>query len=298
MCIKISLIASAFDIVLKPMLIHVFRFGILGSATSTLLCDSFNAICYMKLLQNRGFFAIKKLFTVPSWIEVSPLLKGSTLQARSFAMHLTNLIVARKIQSFDDSGVMPAAFTLAMQTFFTGGICIYAMAMSVQTLYPNAIAKCKEQEKEVYIKTLMQRLLGRGFWVGATIACIQALLFPIILRTTPLAKVREAAVFPIMTVIALQGINGIVCVGEAIMVGNGKFASASIVLVVASIGYTGCLQLLPQSWGINGVSISFVVFNLLRLLGFASFLPSLMNHNQTRSQISVEQSQEVKTRIF
>lgn len=74
------------------------------------------------------------------------------------------------------------------------------------------------------------------YWVGIVIACIQALLFPIILRTTPLVEVREAAAFPIMIAIALQGISGIVSVGEAIMLGNGRFASASIVLVVASIG--------------------------------------------------------------
>jgi Na+-driven multidrug efflux pump len=90
-----------------------------------------------------------------------------------------------------------------------------------------------------------------------------------------------------MIAIALQGINGIVAVGEAIMVGSGKFTSASIVLIVASIGYTTCLQLFPQSWGINGVSISFSVFNLLRLAGFLVFLPSLLNQ-KTHSRSSVK----------
>ena len=220
------------------------------------------------------------------------MLKGSTLQARSFAMHLTNLIVARKIQSFDDSGVFPAAFSLAMQTFFTGGILIYAMAMSAQTLYPNAIAKCKEEDdREAYSKKIVRRLLGRGFWVGTMITCIQALLFPVILHTTPITKVREAAIIPVMISIALQGINGIACVGEAIIVGSGLFLSASIVLIAASIGYIGCLQLFPQRWGINGVSTSFGVFNILRLLGLAVFLPSVLNQQKCRC-ISAEQSQK------
>jgi len=284
--IKLALLASGADIFMRPVLIHTFRMGILGSATSSLLCDCFTAITYMKLMKNKGFFA-KEKFKLPSWDEFTPMLKGSTLQARSFAMHLTNLIVARKIQSFDDSGVYPAAFSLAMQTFFTGGILIYAMAMATQTLYPNSIGKCKEEEKESYSTILVRRLLGRGLLVGTIITSIQALLFPLILRTTPIAEVRKAAVFPVMVAIAFQGINGIVCVGEAIMVGSGLFSAASLVLIAASIGYTGCLRLLPQSWGINGVSTSFGVFNILRLLGFAFFLPSVLSQ-QRRSRISVK----------
>ena len=261
--------------VLKPVLVHVFQFGLLGAAISSLLCDSFNAVCYMILLKYKGFLGWKSLLTFPSLNDIIPLLKGFTLQARSFAMHSTNLIVARKVQSFDDTGLVPAAFSLTMQTFFTGAICIYAMGMSAQTLYPNAVGNCKEEAKEIYSKTLLQRLLGRAFGVGTAIACIQALLFPIILRTTPLVEVRKAAIFPLIVAMALQGVNGVVCIGEAIMIGNGKFASASIVLVLASIGYTGCLRLFPHSWGLNGVSIAFIVFNLLRLLGFVFFLPGL-----------------------
>ncbi len=218
------------------------------------------------------------------------MLKGSTLQARSFAMHLTNMIVARKIQSFDDTGVFPAAFALSMQTFFTGGIFVYAMAMSVQTLYPNAVAKCNEAERETYAKTLVRRLLGRGFLVGTIITSFQALLFPVILRTTPIAKVREAAIFPVMIAIAFQCINGVVCVGEAIVVGSGMFSSASIVLIAASIAYTGCLRLFPQSWGINGVSASFGVFNIMRLLGLAAFLPTVLKQ-QRCSRISDSHTQ-------
>ena len=277
MCIRISLIASGFDIVLKPVLIHLFRLGILGSASSTLLCDCFTAVCFVRLLKTKGVFGWKKLFKFPAWNEVSPFLQGSTLQVRSFAMHLTNLIVARKVQSFDDSGVFPAVFSLAMQTFFTGGIMIYALAMSAQTLYPNAVAKCRDHDKKLYKKALIKRFIGRGFGVGTLIGCIQALLFPIILRTTPSMEVRKNAVFPLFIAILFQGINGINSIGEAIMVGNGRFASASLILVIASIGYTGFLHLFPKSWGINGVSCSFGIFNLLRTIGFVAFLPSLIN---------------------
>merc|ERR1712232_398070 len=261
-CVKLSMISNAINMLLTPLLIHVFQLGILGSAISALFCDSFIALNYLRLMKMRGFFVWQKMLRFPSWKEVSPLVKGSALQARSFAMHFTNLIVARKVQSLDDSGVAPAAFSLAMQTFFMGGVLIFAMGMATQTLYPNAIAKCKEDEREDYVKILIKRLLGRGYCLGTAISCVQALLIPCILRATPNAEVRQAAIFPVIVVIAFHGINGIVCVGEGIMVGDGKFALASIVLVAASIGYIGCLQFTPQNWGINGVFISLGFFTL------------------------------------
>lgn len=265
--------------ILTPFLIYVFRFGILGSAISILLCDSLAASMYVKLMADKGYLSRKRLFRLPSWHEALPMLKGSSLQARSFAMQFTNLMVARKIQSLDDTGVAPAAFSLAMQTFFMGGVVIWALGMSTQTLYPNAVARCNPEERETYVKVIVKRLLKRGFGVGAAITCFQALFVPFILRATPLAEVRKAALVPILIVIASQGMQGIVSVGEGIMVGDGKFSFASIILVVASAGYLGCLHLFPKSWGINGVFVSLGVFSLLRITGFAVFLPSVINHH-------------------
>jgi len=278
-CIKITVAAAAINVALTPLLIHVFKFGILGSAISVLLCDSLAAISYMKLMTSIGFLSRKKLFRFPSWNEVLPMVKGTSLQARSLAMQFTNLMVARHIQSLDDTGVAPAAFSLAMQTFFIGGVVIWALGMSTQTLYPTSVAKCREEERVVYVQSLIKRLLMRGFGVGTTISCIQALLIPFILRSTPNIEVRQAAFFPILVVVACQGMQGMVSVGEGIMVGDGKFSLASIVIVVASIGYLGCLELIPKRWGINGVFIALGCFTLLRLSGFAVFLPSIINHH-------------------
>ena len=278
-CLKISFICNSLNVIITPLLIHVFKFGVVGSAISALFCDSLTAVIYMRLMIKKKIFVWQKAIQIPTWDEISPLVKGSTLQARSFAMHFTNLMVARKIQGLDDTGVAPAAFALAMQTFFTGGVIIFALGMATQTLYPTAVAKCSDDERGVYVKTLIKRLLGRGFYLGTTITVIQALLIPFILRTTPLAEVRQAALFPIIAVLAYQGINGIVCVGEGIMVGDGRFASASIILIIASLGYMGCLQV--PNLDINGVFISLGVFTLLRLGGLLAFLPSSIRSNST-----------------
>jgi hypothetical protein len=207
---------------------------------------------------------------------MAPLIQGSALQVRSWAMHITNLLVARKIQSLDSDGVAPAAFALALQTFFMGSVVLFAMGMATQTLYPTAVANSPDEYRTEYRHALVQRLLNRGFGLGVVVSLMQCLLAPVILRSTPLKVVRQAAIFPIMIVIALQGINGLANVGEGIMIGSGKFALTSTILVMASMGYMGLVQLSPTHLGINGVFLCMAAYNLLRLGGVLAFLPSVV----------------------
>jgi Na+-driven multidrug efflux pump len=280
-CVKISVVSNILNIALTPVLIHVFRFGISGSAISAFVCDCITALSYVNLMIDRRFIVWKKMTKLPSWEQVAPLVKGSTLQARSFALHVTNLMVARKVQSIDDSGVAPAAFALAMQTFYMGGVIIYAMGMATQTLYPSAIANSPDEYRGKFKKALIQRLLNRGFVVGLFVSLGQIILAPGILKSTPLEAVRQAAIFPIMVIIAFQAVNGLTNVGEGIIIGNGNFARASAILVVASIGYMGCLHLSPQSMGLNGVFLCLAAFALLRFVGVLFVLPSLLKDNNS-----------------
>jgi hypothetical protein len=111
---------------------------------------------------------------------------------------------------------------------------------------------------------------------------LQCLLAPAILRSTPLKAVRQAAIFPIMVVIAFQGINGLANVGEGIIIGSGKFTLASAILVIASMGYMGLVQLSPTRMGINGVFLCMAAYNILRLGGVWAFLPSVVKDNSNQ----------------
>jgi hypothetical protein len=100
------------------------------------------------------------------------------------------------------------------------------------------------------------------------------------LRSTPLETVRQAAIVPIMVVISFQGINGLANVGEGIIIGSGKFALASAILVTASLGYMGMVRLSPQKMGINGVFLCMAAYNLLRLVGILTFLPRVVRDDK------------------
>jgi Na+-driven multidrug efflux pump len=276
-CVRISVVSSALNLILNPLLVHVFQFGIAGSGIAALTCDWITALSYVTLMAERKLLLWRKLLEPPSWKQVLPLLKGSALLLRSISMIITQLMVARKIQSLDDSGVAPAAFALAMQTFQMGGVILFALGTATQTLYPNAIASCPLHDKQEYTRSLIRRLMRRGFGIGTVVSLVQMLFAPGLLRSSPLIQVREAALFPIVVVIAFQGINGLVSVGEGIIIGDGKFTRASMNLAVATLGYIACLQLSPRSMGINGVFLSLVLFMVLRLIGVLVYLPSAIN---------------------
>ena len=102
-------------------------------------------------------------------------------------MHLTNLIVARKMQSFDDTGMFPAAFYLGRQTFFTYGSNINFTPwpcphkLCTRTLLQNAIEKIEKCTQETWFGNFWEEDFGL---VLHMITCIQALLFSVILQTT------------------------------------------------------------------------------------------------------------------
>jgi Na+-driven multidrug efflux pump len=275
-CVKISVLSNGLNMALTPVLIHVFRFGISGSALTSLVCDCLTALSYLRLMNDRKYLVPSKMFKLPSWEKVAPIVKGSALQVKSFALLFTNLLVTRKVQSLGDDGVAPAAFALAMQTFFMGSVAIYAMGMAIQTLYPTAVANSPDHHRTEFRRVLVQRLLNRGFGVGLAVSLIQCLLVPGILKSTPLQTVRQAAIVPIMIVVAFQAVNGLTSVGDGIIVGSGRFALSSAVQVAASVAYMACLHFTPKSLGLNGVFTCVGAFTLFRLAGVLAILPTVI----------------------
>ena len=61
--------------------------------------------------------------------------------------------------------------------------------------------------------------------------------------------------------------NGLVFIGEGVMIGCGDFMQLSISTVIATAGCLWALATFPTIYGLTGVWIGFGVFNSLRLAG-------------------------------
>ena len=98
---------------------------------------------------------------------------------------------------------------------------------------------------------------------------LQVVLLPNLLKGTPVEEVRQAARIPAILGSIYQCFNGLVFIGEGVMVGTGSFLQLSISTLVATMATLVALKSLPQKFGLTGVWMSFGVFNILRLAGVA-----------------------------
>jgi len=293
--LKISLAANAFNGILDPILMFTLAMGVTGAALATLSAEVISAAFFVMLMLRRQLFRWSKIFRLPSWSKLKPLLKGgAALQLRNVALNVTFLAVARVTQSLDETGVAAAAHALSIQVFQVGGIVLLALSTVAQTVVPNELIEKfdattgKRHGGKSDAKAVVNRLMSWGFILGGILGALQLLLLPVLQKSSPLEEVRQAAVMPSILASCYQLMNGLVFIGEGIMVGCGNFLQLSISTVVATIGALISLNTLPDIFGLTGVWMSFGVFNSLRLLGVwlhqTRFGP-LANSNMAKTKV-------------
>ena len=272
--VKISAFANIFNAVLDPVLIFTLAMGVPGAALATLAAEIMSAVVYLKLLHKRNMLQFAKLFKPPKLSQLEPLLRGgAALQLRNVSLNVAFLAVARVTQTIDQTGVAASAHALSIQTFQLGGIVLLALSTVAQTIIPNDMQKGYDPavRKQVggkhFAKATVNRLMCWGLILGTALGALQLALLPLITKSTPLLEVRQAARIPAILASVLQIINGMVFIGEGVMIGTGSFLQLSLSTVVATAGMLWALAAFPPRFGLTGVWIGFGVFNVLRLIG-------------------------------
>ena len=272
--VKVSAFANIFNAILDPILIFTLAMGVPGAALATLGAEVISAVVFMTLLRKRQLVRWRKIVQPPKWSSLEPLVKGGlALQLRNLSLNLTFLAVARVTQSIDESGVAAAAHAMAIQTFQIGGIVLLALSTVAQIVVPNAMVERYDEEEKVtvggleYAKLTINRLMSWGFVLGCMLGALQIALLPAIKKATPMQEVRDAANLPALLASALQIINGLVFIGEGVMIGTGSFLQLSLSTLAATLGCLVALRIFPPKVGLTGVWIGFGVFNVIRLIG-------------------------------
>jgi len=270
--LKISAISNIFNAVLDPILMFTCSLGVTGAAIATLAAEVISAVSFLTLMLKRRMIRWSKILSLPKWSKLKPLLQGgAALQLRNVALNLTFLMVARVTQSLDDTGVAAAAHALAIQVFQVGGIVLLALSVVAQTVVPNELIEQVDKSTgklrggKRAAKTVVNRLMSWGFVLGCLLGSLQLLLLPLLQQSSPLPAVRQAAVIPSILASVYQIMNGLVFIGEGVMIGTGNFMQLSIGTVVSTIASIISLNTLPKMFGLTGVWMSFGVFNVFRL---------------------------------
>ena len=288
--VKISAFANIFNAVLDPILIFSLAMGVKGAALATLAAEVISAVVYLYLLRKREMIKLRKIFKLPSWTKLEPLVRGGfALQLRNVALNITFLAVTRVTQSIDKTGVGAAAHAMAIQVFQVGGIVLLALSTVAQTVVPNDMVERYDTKLQRTVggprhaRTTVNRLMSWGFLLGIVLGSLQILLLPVLQKVTPLQEVRDAAKVPSYLASLYQIMNGLVFIGEGVMVGTGCFMQLSLSTVVATAGCLWALKTFPPVYGLTGVWFGFGVFNILRLSGVA--IHQLFNSPLSRKKV-------------
>eukprot|EP00581_Thalassiosira_minuscula_P016757 CAMPEP_0183732202 /NCGR_PEP_ID=MMETSP0737-20130205/37789_1 /TAXON_ID=385413 /ORGANISM="Thalassiosira miniscula, Strain CCMP1093" /LENGTH=592 /DNA_ID=CAMNT_0025965135 /DNA_START=276 /DNA_END=2054 /DNA_ORIENTATION=+ len=272
--LKISAASNIFNAVLDPILMFTLAMGVPGAALATLGAEVISAVTFFVLMMKRNMIRWSKLLRLPSWAKLKPLLEGgAALQLRNVALNLTFLAVTRVTQSLDETGVAAAAHALAIQTFQVGGVVLLALSVVAQTVVPNELIEKVDESTgkrtggKRAAKNVVNRLMSWGFVLGVGLGALQLLLLPMLQKSSPLEEVRKAAVIPSILACVYQIMNGLVFIGEGVMVGCGNFMQLSLSTAAATLAALISLNTLPKAFGLTGVWMSFGVFNSCRLAG-------------------------------
>lgn len=107
--LKVSLVTNLVNLVADPLLIS--GFGVGGAAIATAGAEGLSGLIYLKLLMRRKLFRLSKMFKVPSWSSLKPLIQGGgAMLLFQLVLNIAFTTAARRVQAMDPTGVSAAAY--------------------------------------------------------------------------------------------------------------------------------------------------------------------------------------------
>ena len=266
--LKISLVSCVANAVLNPLLMFSAGMGMAGAALATSFSQLIAGGAYIALLFKRRLLSWASALRPPSKEMLAKLAAAAgAVQTRNIALNVAFVAITRTTQGLDATGVAAAAHATTIALWQLGGVVLFAMG-SVATILTSAELGRQGASSED-ARAVARRVLSWGALLGAALGAVQILGLPMLGLFTQIDEVRRAARLPSIIGAFLQLINGVVFVGEGLMVASGAFGALAKGQVVATASFLLALRLAPPS--LVSVWLCFWVFNSVRLFNFAHF---------------------------
>ena len=267
--LKVAIIACVTNALFNYILMFKpLSMGIAGAALATAISQIVAGSTYMAILLRRKLVKLSTALRPPSKEILSKIVaSGGAVQVRNIALNVAFIAITKTTQGLDTTGVAAAAHAVTIALWQLGGVVLFAMG-SVATILTSAELGKKGSTPEAS-RSVARRVLAWGGLMGGLLGVLQLLGLPLLSLFTPLPEVRRAARIPSIIGAALQCINGVVFVGEGVMVASGAFGRLAGGQVAATALFLLSLKLAPAT--LVGVWWSFWVFNSVRLFNFINF---------------------------
>ena len=256
----VTLWFNAVNLVLDPLFIFGFAWGLAGAAWATVIAQWVGAVHFLALLLARKE-EYRVPLVVPRPAELMPFLRiGWAMTVRTFSLIVT-LTLATAVAT--RVGVVEvAAHQVAAQLWLFLALIVDALAIAGQAL----IARYLGAGEVATARMVANRLLLWGLFFGILLTIVFAALWQVLPRAfTTDELVIEALVSIYLFVALMQPLNALVFVWDGIFMGAEDFAYLAKAMVISSLAAVATLLLvIPFGWGLTGVWWSLVVLMLAR----------------------------------
>jgi len=269
--LKVSLFSNVLNCALDPILMFKCGLGVVGAAAATVVAEFFSAAVFLTLMLKQQMVKMKQMLRLPKWEALKPLLKGGlAVQMRSLVMNVALLSATKSAAALDPGGVNAAAYQLTVIFWQLGATVMLALSTTSGILVPSQMGKggANKEERVNGARNVADRMLTWGAVSGFILGAAQFLCIPLIGKFSAVEAVNEAARGPAALVAASQFLNGIVFAGEGIMQGLECYRGLAALSAIAAVFFLSSLEIVKSlGLGLNGVWISFLLFNGVRLVG-------------------------------
>ena len=262
----VTLGLNAVNLVLDPLFIFGFGWGLRGAALATLGAQWVGALWFVLLLLRTRRRELGIEPRVPRLSEIRPFLRvGGELALRTLAL-IGTLTLATAVATRVGT-LQVAAHQVATQIWLLLAMIVDSLAVAGQAM----VAGYRGAGDFALARRASNRLLGWGLLSGITLSAAFFLLAPVLPRLftdDPAVLAAVAGIFPF--VVAMQPLNAVVFVWDGVFMGAERFRFlAAQMALSAACAAVILLLVLPLGWGLTGVWWGIVALMVMRALTLA-----------------------------
>jgi len=257
----VTLLVALVNLILDPLLIFVFGFGLIGAAWATTVAQWAGAVIFVALVYGRLRRRWQVPWRLPTLAEVAPFLRvGWALLIRTFAL-ITALTAATAVAT--RIGVLEvAAHQVAAQLWLFLALVVDALAIAAQALVARYVGEGRPEQA----RAVSDRLLAIGLLVGVALGIglwLTRGYLAAAFSDDAVVVAKVLTIFPFVA--AMQPLNALAFVWDGIFMAVEDFRFLALAMTLSALASGVLLALvLPLGWGLNGVWWAIVALMLAR----------------------------------
>lgn len=258
--LRFALLLNLVNLVLDPLFIFGFGWGLAGAAYATLIAQWVGAAAFVLGLV-RGPHRVPVPNRLPAWRELAPFLRvGSDMLLRTSSL-VGTLTLATAIAA--RVGVVEvAAHQVASQLWLFLSLTIDSLAVAAQALVATEAGRGVPGGA----RRVADRVIAWGFALGVAQALLFLLAKPLLVglfTTDPAVVAALDSVY--LFIVVMQPLNAVVFVLDGVFMGAEEFRFlARAMVIAAAVAAALLLLVLPLGWGLLGVWWGMIALMLVR----------------------------------